>query len=638
MCSVYADQITIINETQKTIFIATYYRRGLSITRSGEINKLEANQEVIIERPSRKLLYDRELFVTENGADLKKTLSKEELKTISHVNIGSLQGIIFHIEMQEESFILSSKKSLKKNLQGAVVAVTKKMVPTTLVEFKKNFLQSNPLVAQNQYREDVARVRLGPELSLKEQEFRKNREVVVRKNLQKYLGLSDSEIVDKKVPLIGFVTSGGGYRAMVSTFGFMVGAQETGLLDIATYWAALSGSTWALGSWMVYNDQSMRAVQGIIFDRIQKNITDITRTDLLRIIRTLSVRYLSGQPITIVDIYGLLLVNRLFDGDLDLQLQAQYDSIKNGEKPYPIYTAVEARINAKLINSWAESKPWVEFTPDSFYLNGYGGITIPIWSLGRYFENGVSINKTPGILLSKVFAICGSAFAASLETTWKTANITVANPDLQKTVMDLLEKHGEKSISLTRGEELNVVKGMENSQFDIDLKTRKIMKFKDAGLFFNLPTDPLLGSRPQRKMDLLLILDASAGLAKGEATELEKASKYAQLRGLKFPKIGDTKQIARQVISIFEDMADSDVPIVIYLPLYNDKSNEKLKDFDIARCIGDKKGCNTFNFQWGRDISEKLSLLAENNMRLVEPQIKEIIRKIFNRINGSSNL
>src|SRR5690606_27664772 len=63
-------------------------------------------------------------------------------------------------------------------------------------------------------------------------------------------------------------------------------------------------------------------------------------------------------------------------------------------------------------------------------------------------------------------------------------------------------------------------------------KDDKILALSDAGIDFNLPYPPISGERPERKVDIIIFLDASAGIK--EAPELKAAEKYARDRNLKF--------------------------------------------------------------------------------------------------------
>jgi hypothetical protein len=101
------------------------------------------------------------------------------------------------------------------------------------------------------HKNDTAYVRVGSELPAEEiaaiEARQKNK---VRPALEAILGKQLP--ADTKLTL-GVCCSGGGYRAMIATLGFLTGLEKIGLLDATTYMAGLSGSTWLLGPWLYRN-------------------------------------------------------------------------------------------------------------------------------------------------------------------------------------------------------------------------------------------------------------------------------------------------------------------------------------------------------------------------------------------------
>lgn len=47
-----------------------------------------------------------------------------------------------------------------------------------------------------------------------------------------------------KVPTVGVIGSGGGFRAMVAYSGVFNALKKSGILDVTSYVAGLSGSSW----------------------------------------------------------------------------------------------------------------------------------------------------------------------------------------------------------------------------------------------------------------------------------------------------------------------------------------------------------------------------------------------------------
>lgn len=102
----------------------------------------------------------------------------------------------------------------------------------------------------------VASVRRGPELCPEEQAYLAERKLHVRDHFAKYMGWDASSIHPDDVPTIAFGGSGGGYRAMLGFLGYAQAFQQTGLWDLLTYIAGVSGSCWTLGALYTFADGS----------------------------------------------------------------------------------------------------------------------------------------------------------------------------------------------------------------------------------------------------------------------------------------------------------------------------------------------------------------------------------------------
>ena len=88
-----------------------------------------------------------------------------------------------------------------------------------------------------------ARVWIGNEISLEEQEFTRNRRVFTKKSLARYLGVREDEIDERDIPTIAVAGSGGGYRAMLGTTGYFKAMKQAGLFDCVTYMAGTTFPT-----------------------------------------------------------------------------------------------------------------------------------------------------------------------------------------------------------------------------------------------------------------------------------------------------------------------------------------------------------------------------------------------------------
>jgi len=97
--------------------------------------------------------------------------------------------------------------------------------------------QRNPEIMKD------ARVWIGNEISLEEQEFTRNRRVFTKKSLARYLGVREDEIDERDIPTIAVAGSGGGYRAMLGTTGYFKAMKQAGLFDCVTYMAGTTFPT-----------------------------------------------------------------------------------------------------------------------------------------------------------------------------------------------------------------------------------------------------------------------------------------------------------------------------------------------------------------------------------------------------------
>ncbi len=143
----------------------------------------------------------------------------------------------------------------------------------------------------------IATARYGNGISLGECKYLQKRLPIVRTALEKMLNCS---MEGKATPSIAFVASGGGYRAMLCTLGFLYGAQKIGLLDTASYITCLSGSTWAVAPW-ISTGIPLKKFKEYIQECISKSFFDITDQEKCLIKIALKSKIANNQPCTLVD-------------------------------------------------------------------------------------------------------------------------------------------------------------------------------------------------------------------------------------------------------------------------------------------------------------------------------------------------
>lgn len=473
----------------------------------------------------------------------------------------------------------------------------------------------------NTHTNDIAVIRYSAtdELCDQERAFLSNRLPRVQKQLEKMLNKS---LEGKRIPRIAFCFSGGGFRAMLLTLGFLSGAQKIGLVDATTYMAGLSGSTWTLAPWIA-SGNSLAVYQKELPTKISKGLQNITNpSDIKTIINLLMSKIANNQTLSSVDIYGALLANTLLT-DLGANrfttgLSDSHATVNSGAYPLPLYTCITTNV---------EPYEWLEFSPyevGSSYLQCY----IPTWAYGRKFKNSVSVNTAPEQSLGYCIGIFGSAYAVDAEDIIRLSTNSIMNcistlpTCLQSTVQSALTSITDSSLDEVRlfpSTLCNFTYQYSTSP----LCTAKDLTLVDAGLSFNLPFPPLM--RSERNIDIIIVYDGSADII--GVPELVAAQQYMQRKGLPFPPI-DVTQAATNVISVFKDDTNPQCPIVIYMPRI--KNPAYSTTFDPETCVNTGY-CDTFNFDYTPTNIAELSGLAEFAVVQNANTIRQVINDVIAR-------
>lgn len=658
---VHADTITVHNMNNAQIFCAIYYKNKTAIRVTNPVS-VPVHGTHHLERPSLKIGTDRELIFSEQESDLAEQLSIDQLKSVPSVNIGTLKGTHFYIakkdgqlkgyneaewkvvkvileKIQEigtkgKKIIESGKEAVVTHLGKAGAVIIK--VPA---EIQAQLLSVNSTYQEYPHKKTEAHVRIGNILPIEEVAATQRRLELIKQTLEKKL--------QKKIPYvprIALVGSGGGFRAMLYWLGFLAGAEKEDLLNCITWTVGLSGSTWAIGSWMAAQVQAKQAGKILSFREFRnqlftlitdKGLENFSPAEVKLMTDSWLAHALFSQPFTLVNFYGGLLANRIlsFYGDKRqrVYLSDQRSIMLDGKLPIPIYTAVRGEAGLK-----PEQLDWYEFTP--WEVGGaWLGMYVPSWAYGRKFKAGVSkdfgLEKSFGFNLGTY----GSAFSGTVEQIYGELKSKIP-VDLVKKILEetVIKAAGEKR--LTWAEVHNFTYKMEHSP----IKQKKTIEAVDGGLNYNLPYIPVSGQRPERKADILIFLDASATIKSAE--ELRKVEADARRKGLKFPTINYT-DIDKNAISIFKNEQDPTMPVIIYIPRINDPKTVKrliepsfaqfkhLENFDIEKCTK-IEFCSTYNFKYSRKELDQLTGFAELIGLVVIPVIFNEIDAFVQRKAG----
>jgi len=505
----------------------------------------------------------------------------------------------------------------------------------------------------------TAQVRSGTSLCNQETTFLNARLATIKANLASILG---TQLTDAQVPRIALCASGGGYRAMVATLGWLEGeslttqknsprgflstvaswfgvssstpsvpnngsieSESLNLRDVCTHFAALSGSTWAL-SGLEYSRMTPTDYVTHITPQISTSIfQNINMQDLAAQILK---KENAGQPVSFIDIYGIILAQKLLSnlGDAtpsSIDLAAYVNMATSMNKPLPIQTS--------LIANDATNYHWVEYSPYEIGSTDLQAF-IPTTAFGKKFNNGTSQDATSPESLGFCMGTWGSAMSVDpndflrlvidpyeqsitpqyLQQTYGSVVASAASlfERLQNDVVQDLAGDSIMQSRISPASIFNFVAGLPNTQFN----TQATLTLVDGGIDCNLPVFPLL--RPERAIDIIIILDASAGTF---GQELHNAQTHAQKWGYPFPAIDYTK--INQPCSVHWDQNNAAAPIVIYMPLIQNSGYQNNWDPWSADFT------NTENFTYTPAQTAQLSGLTSYNMSQNMPLIINTIKQ-----------
>jgi phospholipase A2 len=498
---------------------------------------------------------------------------------------------------------------------------TTKEVHQALINLPNSFFNS---LQKYPHADEAAHVRYCPndELCLQEKEYVERRLAIVKKHIEQTFNIT---LDPDRVPRIAYCFSGGGFRSMILTIGFLTGAQSSNGLNDALYIAGLSGSTWAIAPWIASGKTLIDFFEplSIKLDGGMAQISSLKSVG--QMVEQLINKMYYKQLISVIDIYGHILANTLLahtvNDPLRVTISESHKAIVDGSKPMPIYTAIHSNI---------QPYEWLEFTPfevGSAYLKSY----IPTWAFGRKFKEGVSVNNAPEQTLGFYMGIFGSAFELNLKDIIRMTadNIAQAKADIPSFVYAPLKKITLLILNSILGDIRLFPAILANFTFQHEkspIKDERELVLIDAGIDFNLPLPPLL--RDSRKVDIIIIYYASASI--NGAPELYRAERYARRKGIKFPKI-NYEGIDQKTINVFSDPNDPETPIIVYFPRI--KNELYCTEFDPEICIA-QNYCNTYNFAYTKEQVLQLCGLAEFTIKQNHHIVQDIIKDVLVRKYG----
>ncbi|KAF9979840.1 hypothetical protein BGZ65_005931, partial [Modicella reniformis] len=430
-----------------------------------------------------------------------------------------------------------------------------------------------------------ATVRQGNEICPQEMAFQAARKKKMKKAFAKFIGVKESEVHEDDIPVVALAGSGGGYRAMISSLGYMTAAKKAGLFDCTMYVAGVSGSCWLIAQYFTLGQRSFTKTLEHFKHALSTPIahypsfidTMLTNPGAAQLILEGVVqKYSKNRVLTLVDAFGTVLASRLLihregEGDngewvdpLDFKLSQQSRWTNYGDQPLPIYTVVSHVLPASMPERIKEGDfivdddveqddethyyQWFEMTPYEFGSEETCA-WIPTWAFGRRFIGGKSVERIPETNLAILLGTFGSAFTATLADYYKEVRPLIMNKALSGSMDAYIEEYldGMSLIHpLSPSCFPNPLYKLPNPVPEAEtFSNRKNIYLNDAGMDNNLPFYPLL--RPGRDVDVVVAFDSSADIE--SVPWFEKADEYVQRRGIeRWPPISTKRaeQLAKQ--------------------------------------------------------------------------------------------
>lgn len=604
-----SDPVQIENKTSGPIFIGVYRIQEKGYKLEGSLQKILSKHKIelpITLKPSKIAVFfsEQETSLQTNFLEPPNGVYLLDLK-VRRIS-GSLKDEEYIIYKKNENLHFSTNESYYTN------------------HFKRI---SKEFVYYYKAKSQIV-VRVSQDLGGEEKRYLSRRQPKVKEALEQLF--QDPSIEVKNPPTIAFCFSGGGYRAMIATLGFLGEAEEAKILQTSTYLATVSGSTWAVNPWMI-SKKPLKEYQHSLSLRVQEK-PNKPKPDAMEMLLLLSEKILSKQKISTVDIYGALLANKLleeFENPQFVRASSVQKILSKSDHPLPINTAVTP------LNSTSSQYEWVEFTP--FEVGGcrYLQAFVPVSAFGRRFENGLSVKYAVEPSLGYFLGIFGSAFSFSLADVMRVEQERILAlskrskllPDISPENFEYLkEEISDLSLSQKRfaTKVNNFIYQLENPEFKAQeylnfVKDKEYLEFVDSGMDFNLPFPPLF----RRNVDIIIACDSSADAA--QAIALKKMQAYATREKIALPPIGDATE-AQKFCFVFQD-EDPKTPTIIYIPLKKNVAYHP--DFDPAK----SDFCKTTNFEYTREEFELLSGLAAFNFKSSRSEILEVLKKIVREKN-----
>ena len=573
----------------------------------------------------------------------------------------------------------------RKKLIKRVMLDTAKKIKTDLLNLTKQYATRQALDRINTHDFNPKRFLKGVVVD-RSKKLHKNETLLINSlehrglRLGKAAGAQEQLFMEKVVPKkyalrIGIAFSGGGYRAMILSLGYAIGLAKMGIWDATSYISTLSGSTWFLSVLMKIAEENNGADSITVLEKTLDHFINKIKADTFALTKIKSIfgkdalssfannvlwpNFLFDRPFRSVDIYGGLLAQTLLSGlsgDPQIhRLSDEWNTIKDGDWPFPIRTAV-----TMMKENDDYKYHWLEFNPNEVR-DIETDLAIPIYSLGRKFDAGSSVNMAPEekmiveygpeIRLSALMGIWGSAFTANLGDFQMMMESYVAGSILDKAkktvalrVLKALEKDtpiGNKRLSPAQVNNPFKMCGSDKCPKAVGswLSEKDFLTIIDGGIEHNTPLSPLF--KKQRELDVIIVGDSSGDIE--TPAQLDLFFKYIKNKeGFDYERF-DNK--TNSTFSVWRVKDNPKAPLIIYINFKNDAGLMKKAKEDLnLKALMDKYNLEEFDykkalagyastFNWDYKLKQFLQLcgMGEFNMRANKKVIMNLLRELFDK-------
>jgi phospholipase A2 len=437
----------------------------------------------------------------------------------------------------------------------------------------------------------VAEVRHGPSLCDSEKAYLAKRKLHVRDHFAKYMGLDPAEVHAEDIPVVAFGGSGGGYRAMLGMMGYSLEMKKSGLWDLITYTAGVSGACWTMAAYYTFAGASWEHVlehcktrlapyHPLADEAIRMTLTAMNGP--YNTLGPLVQKHYSHLHIVLMDLYSVFTTGYLFlhpsqepealrqpsDGNRGwYKWSSAHQWLADGGQPLPIMTAIRherpwkdwvdkehpfkdqdpsSKEHANTVDAWFQ---WFEMTP---YEIGCDELEawVPTWGFGRPFDLGKSTMQLPEQSLALLLGLCTSAPAGPLNSYLATIKRNLPSGSIGNAVHDLALKithmWGKQKTEVFQQHHPLHACNEHNFMFHMTpvpkgqarppgIENSPRIHLIDSGLDNNCPTYVLL--RPEREVDIIINMDASSDVQ--EDSFQERVDQIGRRRGLHFQRRHD---------------------------------------------------------------------------------------------------